>query len=117
MKIILMALSAIWVTASPDLWAADISIENDTGRIICELRLSGLDYVDWQDNLLKGPCYGQGAVRNASTPTAGRFNLLTVFEDGDFLIYYGLELGEYRHLKLGTDEAELFEWNPMAQKP
>lgn len=116
MKFALAILLAVRALTPPDAWADDLSMENNTGRIICELRLSGADGISWRENLL-GSCLGPGAILIAPVSEADRPNLLAVFDNGDYLVYYGLEFGQYRHLKLWADEAELFEWNPAAEKP
>ena len=115
MKNMLAALAAVWLV-TPELWAADIDIENDTGQVICELRWTGPGGTGWLDNLLRGTCLNPGQTRRTSAETGGA-DLLAVFESGDYLVYYGLEPGPYRHPKLGAGEAEFFEWNPAADKP
>lgn len=117
MKFALATLAAAWFLLASEVWASDISIENDTGRIICELRLAEPGTIDWRDDLLRGVCLERGLARRTPTAAPARADLLAVFEDGDYLVYYGLEIGLFRYLKLGADEAELFEWNPAVGKP
>ena len=117
MKIVLISLAAAWSLMTPEVRAADLDMENDTGRTICELRWSAPGEFNWRDDLLKGACLDQGRSRRTAADQTDGADLLAVFENGDYLVYYGLELGSYRHLKLREDEAELFEWNPAAAKP
>lgn len=113
-----LALEAIWSLMTPPvLLAADLAIENNTGRVICELRLSGPDASGWREDLLQGTCLVPGRIWRTPSAGSGGANLLAVFENGDYLVYYGLECGSYRYLKLGAGEAELFEWNPAGEKP
>lgn len=116
MKIVLAALLAFWVMGPENMWAGAVSVENSAGRVICELRLPAPDGPGWRENLLSGPCLPPAAVTTVTFPDTGRANLLAVFEDGDYLVYQGLELGGRRYLTLGPDEAEFFEWNPAADK-
>ena len=115
MKIATIVLALIWSLMTPEVRAADLDIENDTGRTICELRWAG--EAGWRDDLLQGACLDQGLVRRTPAASPGGADLLAVFENGDYLVYYGLESGSYSHLTLRENEAELFEWNPAAGKP
>jgi hypothetical protein len=113
---ILAALAAVWLLAPPA-WAADVTVENQTGRAIRELRWSRPTEPGRPVTALPNSALTPGAVRSLPGPESPRADLIAIFEDGSILVYHGLEPGGYRHLELGPDEAALFEWNPEKPSP
>ncbi len=97
------------------LLAETVTIENNTGFPICEAYFSPAAAELWITDVLGGRCFSQGRAVTLDLNLDQRaYDLLIIAQGGLGRTYYGLDVRQYRHVRLNVADADLFEWDPSA---
>jgi hypothetical protein len=95
--------------AAPAL-AQQVTIENNTSANLSELYVSNVDTNSWEDNVLGGRVLKPGdKFEHNFNGKYTMYDLKAVFDNGREQPYYGINVKQFRYIRLNPDGVESFK--------
>ncbi len=104
------AFGLILLAVSGQALAQQVTIENNTASQLSELYVSNADTNSWEENVLNGKLLNPGDKFDYTfNGKYTMYDLKAVYDNGREQPYYGINVRQFRYIRLNTDGVESFK--------